>query len=183
MDTRFDRIGETVVQYKERRTGEMKLVYERKIVKKILLGLGVEPTVLGVERPEKQDNDGSFMTLAWLYDRYPTFPLLLTTRETWTPSIIDFFKVRSRKNSFWEIWSDITDGFQDEKRDIGCVFPFPQTSDLGHGIVHTHNLPYIGFNQEVEAVYLQRRCADGAVLTLERLDSFINRLRPEWEPM
>lgn len=180
MDNRFARIGETAAQYKERRDSETKLVFERKVVKRLLLGLGVDRVSLGVERPDSKDEDGSFMTFAWLYDRYPTFPVILTTRETWMPSVIDFFRVRSRKNSFWMVWEEIVECLKRNNKPIGCVFPFPQVSDLGIGIVHTVLLPYDGFNRDMETVYMLRR-TEGAPIILEQLDSFTNRLRMDWE--
>lgn len=182
MDRRLERIGETFVQYKERRSSEVKLVYERKIVKKLLLGLGVDRVSLGVERPDWKDDDGSFMTFAWFYDRYPTFPVILTTRDTWMPSVIDFFKTRSRKNTFWPVWEEIVECLRGNKQAIGCVFPFPEISDMGHGIVHTANLPFDGFNADMEFVSLIRRSKSDGTITLEQLDNFINRLRMDWEP-
>lgn len=181
MDTRLSRIGETLVQYKERRAGEVKLVFERKVVKKLLLGLGVDRVSLGVDRPDAADDDGSYMTFAWLYDKYPTFPVILVARDTWMPDEVDFFRVRSRKNSFWPVWEDLTESFDPDKN-IGCVFKFPEVTDMGLGIVHNVELPYNGYDPGIDFVSMTRRSAGKRPVVLEQFTSFVNRLRLDWEP-
>ena len=182
MPSRLDRLGETFVQYKERRKVETKLAYERRVVKRILLGLGQDRTTLALSKHGVDPNTPEeHMTLSWLAGEYPTFPVILQVRDTWAPDIADFFKVRSRKNSFWAVWEDLTDCLTDNKKAIGCVFPFNATTDLGHGIVHNVDLRYKGYDPEQELIFMQRRSKD-QVITLELLDSFINRLRLEWEP-
>ena len=181
MDNRFARVGETLVQYKERRKVEQALSYERKVVKKILVGLGLDPVSLAISKQEVDPNAlDSHMTISWLMGRYTTFPVILQTRETWVPDVRDFFKVRSRKNSFWAVWEDLTDCLQGNRKPIGCVFPFPQEMDLGHGVLHNADLMYKGHDDR-ELIFMQRRTSD-SVITLELLDSFVNRLRLEWEP-
>lgn len=181
MDSRFARKEESLVQYKERREGEVQQAYERKVVKKILLGLGVDRVLLGMEKVEA-DGDRSCLTFAWLYDKYPSFPIILTTRDTWVPSVVDFFRTRSHKNTFWPIWEEVTECLKGNKKPIGCIFPFPQVTDLGHGIVHNAEISFTGYNQEMEFVHMSRRRINGEVVILEQLDCFINRLRMDWEP-
>lgn len=179
-DNRFDRIGESIERFRERREGERKLVIERKVVKKLLLGLGQDQVTLAVQRPDRKDDDGSYMTFGWFYMNYPSFPLQLVVRETWSPSVEDFFKVRSRKNSFWPVWEELTECYRGSAKPVGCVFPFPQITDLGHGIVHTAPLPCIGVNPDLRFARMQMDFGDTTV-TLEQLDSFINRLGAKWE--
>lgn len=184
MDNRFSKIGESFDRYKERRQSELQMSYERKIVKRILLGLGLDRVSLGVERPEAKDDDGSYLTLGWMYDHYPTFPLILQTRETWAPDIRDFFKVRSRKNSFWAVWEEVSECLGNNGKPIGCVFPFPQATDLGHGILHNASLKTSVYTDEnfKDYVRMMRDEMGKPPVTLELLDSFTNRLRLEWEP-
>ncbi len=182
MVDRLSRISETTAQYKERRIMETKAVYERKVIKKILVGLGVDRAALAIGKQEVEFGDlESYMTIAWLTEQYPSFPVLLQTRAAWAPNIVDFFRVRSRKNSFWEIWNEIIDEFGTKKA-IGCVFPFSETTGLGHGIVHNLELPYVGEDSKQEFMCMRRTRADGTFVELELLDSFINRLRVKWEP-
>jgi len=182
MDNRFSRIGESVVRYKERRENEVNLVVERKVVKKILLGLGLDRVSLAVQKPEAKDDDGLFMTFGWLYQTYPSFPLVLVVRETWNPTVEDFFKMRTRKNSFWPIWYELTESYKGNNKSVGCVFPFTHDADMGYGIVHTLDLPHVGLNQEIRFARMQMGL-EGGTVTLEQLDSFINRLGTKWEAM
>jgi hypothetical protein len=182
MSNRFARIGETFDQYKERRKVETTLSYERKVVKKILTGLGLDPVSLAVAKQEVDPEEPeAYATISWLGGTYPSFPVMLQTRETWVPDVRDFFKVRSRKNSFWAVWEDLTDCLQGNRKPIGCVFPFPQVTDMGHGVIHNANLPHTGYDPEREFIFMQR-ISPKETITLELLDSFINRLRTIWEP-
>jgi hypothetical protein len=185
MDNRFSRIGESVVRYKERRENEERLVIERKVVKKLLLGLGMNRVSLAVQRPDSKDDDGSYMTFDWLYSQYPSFPLVLVVREAWHPSVEDFFKARSRKNSFWPVWEELTECYKGNDKSVGCVFPFVKDVDMGLGIVHTLDLPHHGVNQAIPFARMQMTTNIGleneVTLTLEQLDCFINRLGRKWE--
>jgi len=183
MSNRFARMSETLEQYKGRRTIEKASAYERKVVKNILAGLGVDRGSLALGKQEVDaGEEDAYMTMSWLAGEYPSFPVILVAREAWTPCLVDFFRVRKRKNSFWSIWKEVTECFKGTRKSIGCVFPFPTGMDLGHGVIHNVNLPYVGDDSTLEMFCLQRRKADGTTITLELLPSFINRLRVVWEP-
>jgi len=182
MADRLSRISETTAQYRERRVMETTAAYERKVIKKLLVGLGADRVALAVGKQEVESGEEeAYLTMAWLTGQYPSFPVLLQTRATWTPNIVDFFRVRSRKNSFWEVWSAVIDELG-TRRAVGCIFPFPEVTGLGHGIVHNLELPYVGEDPKKEFMCMRRICADGTFVELELLDSFINRLRVKWEP-
>jgi len=183
MSNRFARVQETLAHYKERRKIETVSAYERKVVKKILVGLGTNRVSLVVGKQEVAPGDeDAYMTMSWLAGEYPSFPVILQARETWLPDIADFFRVRSRKNSFWEVWKELTESLVGNKKPVGCVFPFPKSTSLGHGVVHNADLPYVGNDSAYDFVCMQRRPSEGRTVTLELLDSFINRLYMVWEP-
>jgi len=182
MVDRFARMGETFAQYKERRKTEAVSTYERRVVRKILAGSGVSRASLALGKHEVEaDDEEAYMTISWFAGQYPSFPVILDVREAWTPDIVDFFKVRSRKNSFWAIWNEVTECLRGNRKPIGCVFPFPKVTDLDHGIVHNADLPYLGEDPR-DFLCMQRRTVNGEVITLELLTSFINRIRTIWEP-
>jgi hypothetical protein len=186
MTNRFARIGETLAQFKERRKAETLNAYERKVVKRILTGLGLDRVSLAAEKLEVvPDDEEALMTMAWLRASYPSFPVILQTRETWVPDIRDFFKVRSRKNSFWAVWEDLTECLDGNSKPIGCVFPFPQVSDLGHGILHNASLPFSVYTDDraTEYIRMQRDGLGESPVVLELLDSFILRLSSVWSPV
>ncbi len=183
---RFARIGETIAQYKERRKVEVVSAYERKVVKKILVGLGLDRVSLALEKQEVDaDESDTFMTMAWLAGKYPSFPVILQVRETWTPDIVDFFKVRSRKNSFWAVWEEVSESLVGNKKPIGCVFPFPAALDLGHGVIHNAKLPNVVITDEhcKTAVQMTREELNKPTVVLELLDTFIRRLSAVWSPV
>jgi len=183
MVNRFTRMSETLGQYKERRKSEQASAYERKVVKSILVGLGIDRVSLALGKHEvDSDEEDAYLTMSWLAGEHPSFPATLVTREAWTPSIVDFFRVRRRNNSFWSVWNEATECMKGSHKSIGCVFPFPTGMDLGHGIVHNVELPYEGYDSSLDLVYMQRIRADEPTITLELLPSFINRLRVIWEP-
>lgn len=186
MADRFAKIGETFAHYKERRKVETILSYERKVVKKILTGLGLDRVALAAGKLEVDPNDtDSFMTMSWLRGEYPSFPVILQTRETWEPDIRDFFKVRSKKNSFWAVWEELTECLDGNRKPIGCVFPFPQVSDLGHGVLHNASLPTsVHTNEHFKNFIRMVRDEEGKPpVILELLDSFIMRLSNVWSPV
>lgn len=184
-DNRFARIGETYEKFKDRKEQDHRLSYERKIVKKILTSLGVQPFELRVREPEHMDDQVHYLTFAWLYENYPNMPVQLMGQDSWDPpDLWLLLRPSVKRDSYLQKWKEIRkllDGCGREG--VGCVF---RASTLVGGDVVFHNadLPYVGFKDDDANVFgkVSRMTDTGEMVHLELLNSFIKRLSFVWEP-
>jgi len=181
-DDRISRIGESREAWRERKENNRRLAYERKIVRKILTTLGVPRVQLKIDAPDNPAEQDWYLTLAWMEFRYPNVPMHTTTADVWNISAWDFFRVRTRKNSFWPKWNELKEEFGNSDRPIACFFPLPQASGLGNAVLHNLDLPYIADEDPQELLRMERVTTSLEHISLELFPSFINRLGLVWNP-
>lgn len=173
-DTRLRRIGETIEDYRDRKESNAKLADERRVVRALVRRLGAA-TLASVSRDEE---DEMYMTFSWFYDRWPDFPVSLTAHEVWQPSLSSFLRFNTRKNEVWTKWRDLLDAFVPDKPvSYGFVFPFPDATLLGYGVLHNSRLP----EPPKDYAWMCRKYGED-VICMETLDTFAERILLTWEP-
>lgn len=180
--SRFSRMGERRDDYFDRVESNKKLAYERKVVRKLVSGLGFDKIMQQVNKPQVND-DGWYMTIAWLHDTFPTIPIRLTAHEAEPERLSEFFNPLSKRSKLWKGWNEALDvlrGEYDKGMAIGWAFPFNQDPEVNDMIMHTLDLDYIVDGSKKPFTRMHCVYPDGMDITLEPLKNFISRLKERW---
>jgi hypothetical protein len=182
-DDRLSRIGESTDAWRARKDSNKKLAYERKIVRKILIELGVPRMQLKLDMPETPEDQEWYMTLAWMEHMYSSCSMHFTVMETWNPDVWDLLRIRTRRNSFWPKWKELKEQFKEADKPIVCFFSLPQASGLGEAVLHNADLPYLSTEKPQDLIRFHRVTPTGENISMELLSSFIHRLGLVWDPL
>ena len=180
-DSRLSRMGETKQEWKDRTETNKKLAFERKVVRKLLTGVGVSAVEIRVKEPDAGTPNADFyLTLGWVHDEFPTIPVRLMAHEIPDPNRDMLYEPWKRKG-LWSAWSRVEKEFAGEKDDygIGCIF-----NVVGWGIMVVHNVvfPRIDLSAMRKGhVQLSWEYEDN-IVRLETLDTFIVQLGNIWRP-
>jgi len=186
-DSRLARMNETRQQFFDRKDSNKRIAFERKVVRKLLKGVGVSPVELRVMEPDAGNPNADFyLTLGWLHNEFPDIPVRLmahvvdTPRERWIP--------KKRKSS-WSNWSEVIEAFGSERKDIlgmGCVYLDDRDGKII--VMHDTCFPQMSVDQFTDfGGHVQERCRfsgklSGEIVFAETLDTFVVQLGNVWRP-
>lgn len=181
---RFSRMAETRKEYFERKESNTQAAFERKVMKKLLLRLGVTQTSLGVLRPDMdEDSTGDYLSVRWVHENFPSLPIRFMTLNKAPKEGV----LRPRlKGGIWDLWEEIHDALRGEEKAgmaIGGLLPIvPALDPHSELIIHNLILPEHPATDDIDLVFLQRSPIGGKTLTVENIDSFAARLKARWSP-
>lgn len=180
--SRLSRLSEARSDWRDRKESNTRLAYERRVVRKLITGLGYTKLRRSIDKPSNDDNKW-FMTVAWLHDSFPAIPIRLTAHEAEPSRLAEFLKPESRASKLWQGWSSALDCLAGELASgmaIGWIFSFKDDPELGDMIMHTLDMDYM--EDGAKHPFTRMHCVypDGLNVTLEPLKSFISRLKSKW---
>ncbi len=153
--------------------------YEEKVLKKIMLTLGLEHEIKAMCNRVKQITGKPKLTFSYFYSQYPNFPVWLSIQKlpyVHTVGVVDLFN-KFASNKIISTWSSASDEAPEDVP-VGLVFDYTGV----HGvqlICHDWDV-----DMDVSETRICRRIGTGRgyIVWIERLESFMKRVQHTWAP-
>jgi hypothetical protein len=156
--------------------------YEERIVKKLLVHLGLAGSAAELAKRAKEKTGKARLSFEWFYEEYPDFPIYLVMRRipfAFKVGVKDLFN-KFCSTPMFKAWEEFRDEAPVEDKPIGLVFDWPGVAGT-QMIMHNGANGYFDFDNRVRIVRSIGRGRNVEPITVEQFIPFLDELLKTWK--